>query len=692
MEQHFNFISATKALTSFCVNGDNTVFLARLFNMQCGLEGRYAVPEALRGLLDINTDAGCFCTDQMTLEKCEHDNNSIFFTFINQQVKIESKRLFCARTGVLSCKDNIRNIDSKAINISRCLCRFVLTPSDYEIFSQASGWCCENQGIWQNMTHGSFVIRSEGGRTTQGGTPYICLRNKETGHAVAVHILPRGNWIIKASSYTADNYSLPFMVLEVGLSDENLNLELLPGQTFELPEILIHELPEAKPEKASPLLHTYLLHNHFIHAKRTAPIVYNTWFDTFENLEIERLRKQLTAAAEIGCEFFVVDAGWYGRGQGNWGEQVGDWREKQNESFRGRMADFAREVRSAGLGFGLWMEPERNFATVPAVKNNPHWFIKGTGDFYYPDLSNKEAYDYIFSEMSRLIESYQLCWMKVDFNFKLGVDPAGYEFAAYYEKWYLLLDQLRDKYPDVFFEGCASGGMRLDANTLQHFDGHFLSDNVNPADVLRMYQQAILRLPPGRITKWTVLRGIGHSIPQYGVDVEDSPISFVTPAGCGAIWEQCETVDIDFAVRVAMCGMFGLSGDIASVPKTAKQRLLMHVNFYKKWREFITTSVAHLLTPVTCKDDHAGWAAIQLSNLARKECLLFVYRLEDSCLDKLFRLQGLDSETEYKITVEHESSVEENPKTGEELMDTGLKVSLPKKFDAAIIALEPNDK
>jgi hypothetical protein len=40
--------------------------------------------------------------------------------------------------------------------------------------------------------------------------------------------------------------------------------------------------------------------------------------------------------------------------------------------------------------------------------------------------------------------------------------------------------------------------MRGDLATLTHVDGHFLSDSVNPADVLRISQGAFLRLPPGR--------------------------------------------------------------------------------------------------------------------------------------------------------------------------------------------------
>lgn len=678
-------------ITSFLIRGQKEVFLDRLFDLPCALEGKDIVPEAIKGLINFDSNIGCFSTRGLSLVNREFNENSASFMFCDsdEKVHIETNWKHCSKTGILSRKDKIHNSGKERIHLSCYLARFVFTPAIYEIFSQGSSWCNENQGIWQDVKHGSIVFKSEGGRTTQGGTPYMCLRNKDARRGIAFHILPCGNWVIKVSCCTADNYSLPFLLIELGLSDEHLNLKLFAGKTLELPEILIQSLPEGLTEKAAPVLHEYLLDNYFKSAKPLAPIVYNTWFDAFECLETERLYKQLMAAKDIGCEVFVVDAGWYGTGYGDWGQQVGDWREKQGIAFKGKMIDFTKEVRDAGLGFGLWMEPERNFATVPAVKKNPDWFLKGTGNFYYPNLVNKAAYNYIFSEMSRLIETYKLVWMKVDFNFKLGIDPCGAEFFDYYVKWYKLLDELRDNYPNVFFEGCASGAMRLDINTLSHFDGHFLSDNVNPLDVLRIYQQAILRLLPGRLSKWIVLRAIGKSIPQYGLFSDDTLMSFVTPAGCGAIWEKSETVDIDFASRVAFLGMFGFSGDIAGLPKEAKARILYHTKFYKKWRKFITNSVVHLLTPVKLKDNHTGWIAMQVNNVQKKESLLFVYRLDDASEEKIFCLYGLRPKCKYAITVEHKSSNETESLTGSQLMTEGITAKLSRRNSAAIYVIEP---
>ena len=249
---------------------------------------------------------------------------------------------------------------------------------------------------------------------------------------------------------------------------------------------------------------------------------------------------------------------------------------------------------------------------VPIRREHPEWFHPGQPPFARIDLENPAAYAYLRGEISRLVETYRLAWMKVDFNFELGLDASGGELSGYYQAWYRLLDEIRQKYPQTVFEGCASGAMRLDLASLSHFDGHFLTDTVNPIDVVRIWQGALLRLPPGQLTKWAVMRSVGQTIPRYTKSLADSPVSIVTP--CGAVWEPSETAEVDFVAAAALPGVFGLGGDLAGLPDEARARLREHVAFAKQWRQSIRRSVAHLLTPPALKTDREGWVAVQLSD------------------------------------------------------------------------------
>ena len=669
-------------------HADGKVWLKQLFGVTCGFCGRDEGPLRTRCPVSLRSDSGVVDASSLILTKSSLDNNSAHFVWRTkfEELIFESFWEQCEETGIWSRKDRLVNAATQVVSILRCLARFTFTPGEYEAYSQASRWCNENQGLWQRLSHGSMVLACEGGRTSQGATPYVCLREIGTSRAVAFHILPLGNWKIRLTCHTWMN-SLPFVVVELGLSDENLHLTLQPGESFDLPEILMQPLPAGRPELATGNLHGYLLNRCFAKAKDTVPVVYNTWFDDFEHLDVPRLHRQLAAAKEIGCEVFVVDAGWYGAGSGSWHEQTGDWREKPDAAFKGNLAGFADEVRAAGLGFGLWMEPERICPAVPVLREHPEWFLRGPWENFYPNLQYPQAYAHVLSEMSRLIETYALVWMKIDFNFEIGPDPASRELAGYYEAWYRLIEELRSKYPQVFFEGCSSGGMRLEASSHSHFDGDFLSDTTEPIDILRIFQGAMLRLPPGRIIKWIALRSVGKSIASYGVPIELAPTALVAPGG--ATWDGAVSTDVDFAARVCTFGVPGLSGDIASLPAEARGRLGHHVRFFKTWRTFIAKSFCHLLTPPRAKTDRSGWAAMQLQHACRKENLLFVYRLEDFSGRKTFRPVCLFPDVEYVVDNIDSSGANPSISTGAELMSVGIEVELSKPRSAAVIIISP---
>lgn len=655
-----------------------------LLGMAAAPVGPTPLPPQARGPLALRTD-GAAGPAALRLEAASFEPEAVTLTWRaeGQPLVVTSVWTLHADTCIWRRRDTLRNVGGAPVAVSSCLARFAFAPGAYDVYTQGSWWSAENQGFRQPLRHGRVSAQCEGGRTTQGGTPYLALCDATNRRGIAFHVLPRGNWTARATQVTYGSDATSLAVVEAGLATDDLRLELAPGGALVLPEVFLQALPEGEPHLAAAAWHDCAL-THVLPASKAPPVVYNTWFDAFDDLNVARLRQQLAVAREVGCEAFVIDAGWYGRGSGLWAAQTGDWREKVDAAFRGEMAAFADEVRAAGLGFGLWVEPERIGPQAPILREHPEWFLPATPPYHRPDLTQPAAYDYILGELRRLIEAYRLAWMKVDFNLNLGIDASGAEFSAYYAAWYHLLDELRAAHPEVFLEGCASGGMRSDLNTLSHFDGHFLTDTVAPVDVVRILQGALLRLPAGRLTLWAVLRSVGATIPRYGAPIAETPARVVAPGGGN--WERSMATDVDFAARVCLPGILGISGSLAELDSNARERLRWHIAFYRQHRGFLANARTELLTPPQPLGDRDGWAALQLHAPEAPSHLLLAYRLGHAPARWRVYPRGLEQQRLYRVVnVDDEASA--RYALGRTLMAEGIEVELPAAHSAAMIWL-----
>lgn len=666
---------------------DGKIWPARLWQTLC-LSGETSMIPTKRaeGPAIISSSQGRCEADNFKLASTDFKANQadIEWKTTNASLFLKSRWLYDQETSVLSRRDRLTNSGPDPVTIFRCLPRFVFPPGKHEIYFQQSRWAHENQGEWQKLRAGSIALDAEWGRSTEGATPYLCLREQDVKNGLVFHVVPHGNWVIRVSARIYNNM-LPAAVVEAGLSDEDLGLVLEPGTGVDLPEIIIQPLPDGEPEMAAPRLHRYLNKTVPLTRFQEAPVSYNIWLDRFSNLNTDHLRKQLKAASEIGCEIFIVDAGWFGDDEG-WGK-TGDWREKTKAAFFGKMSEFADEVRASRLGFGLWMEPERYAEGIPVREKHPEWFVPGTTRIR---MENPQARAYVASEISRLVETYKVAWIKFDHNASPGYDESGAELYNYYSAWYGLLDDLRRKYPSTVFENCSSGAMRHDIGSLHHYDVHFISDTAGVMDVLRISQGDLLRMPPGRIMRWIVPRGI-----EQPVMLKRPPEKKHVLSPAGATWSIAETVDPDFLVISAMYGAMAFSGDLQSLSQPIKNRIKWFVDFYKQRRRFIMGSVCHLLTTVRPMQERDGWTVLQLQSPETTASLVFHFYMPDDGRERrFFRLRDLKPETIYRVRRIGPESSDDQEISGKQLMLNGLELHEPydqnTEFKAGITIVEPS--
>lgn len=587
--------------------------------------------------------------------------------------------------GILTRQDTVTNEGREGAVLYRCMPKLLFASGEYECYVQNSTWCYENKGGWAPLGRSGILLQCEGGRTTQGASPILGVRDNASLQGVAFHIVPKGNWEIrmqKASGGVGPQGS-EIPLLRLGHSPEGFAYELLSQETMELPQLVIQGLGEGKLYREAENLQRWL--NKKAAGRRSCEhkIVYNPWFNCFDDINQEELLSLAKEAKELGCEIFEVDAGWYGQ-EADWSSSVGDWREKQDGAFHGRLSQFAEEIRALGMGFGLWMEPERIMENAPMRKQHPEWFAKGSSGGHYPKLWEEKPYDYIKGEMLRIIEAYGLAWMKLDFNFELEEDPTRSGFLRYYEALYRLIDEVKALHPEVFIEGCASGGLRTDINTMLHFDAHFNCDNVNPYDGVNMYEQLLIRTFPAKVYHWMAVQR-GADIPAYFREVSKVEKTVMVPKAPGAGFADFERIDMDFLCKLMIRGMFGISGDITTLEEEDKRILKEYIACYKKLRPLLYHSLVSMDSEATSIGERNRIRCFQYYEENRDIHVLFVYRFEDIRSELTMFPEHLKEHTDYLVQRKNGTK----RVSGRELLDTGIEVSLKSRNSGEIIYLSP---
>ena len=584
---------------------------------------------------------------------------------------------------VISCKYTLINLSKKNISLRRALPRFPFAPGKYKVHYQESRWLAENISRQKELDGANITLAAGAARSSVGNTPFCILEDMENSSASAFHVVPRGNWNIHIRSKVVKNES-PMPVIELGLADSDLFADIAPQEKFELPEILITAVPDCDPGQSGALIQQYVISNRLPSYLHTPPVVYNTWLYRFTNFKIDQLREQLSAAKEIGCEVFIVDAGWFGSAD-DWWDSVGDWKEREGEPFFGNMSSFADEVRAAGLKFGFWMEPERWESGAEIRKIHPEWFPEHTTRI---DLTQPAAAEHFLKIIADFVRKFNAEYIKIDYNAAAGYDESGRELYDYCSKLKELMIELRKQFPELVIENCASGALRNDLDTATYFDMAFVSDHAHLYENLRIRQGAFTRTIPGRTLNWAVTR----PAPERVTKVSDETLVL---AGTSASWDEGAVFNADFVMSSVLLGVPGFTGDIAALPPEVRKLYAKYIAFYKENRKFFINSHVWQLNfsyqPMT---DYENYQAFQMQEHDKDKSLVFVYTSSLTRREgRRFKLFNLDPEKTYTVKQlfcdGNESCISIS---GKELMEYGLNCmfspSLFIRHRAAIYQIE----
>ena len=182
---------------------------------------------------------------------------------------------------------------------------------------------------------------------------------------------------------------------------------------------------------------------------------------------------------DLAPDAFWLDAGWYegcgwNKESGQWWQNVGNWKPALDR-FPNGLRPVADVIHEMGAKFLVWFEPERVRPKTMIDRDHPEWLLKLKGrDDYLFDLGNKEACIWLTDYISSSLKKEGIDIYRQDFN----MDPYPYWTAndkpgrigmseiRHIEGLYAFWDSLLVRFPDLLIDNCASGGRRLDLETM----------------------------------------------------------------------------------------------------------------------------------------------------------------------------------------------------------------------------------
>ena len=244
------------------------------------------------------------------------------------------------------------------------------------------------------------------------------------------------------------------------------------------------------------------------------PVIFNDYMDTLEGDPTEaKLLPLIDAAAEVGSEYFCIDAGWYDDTAG-WWSSVGDW-EPSTVRFPNGFAHVLDHVRERGMTPGLWLEPEVVGVTSRAATTLPDdAFLQRSGvrvrerDRYLLDLRSEHARAHLDAAVDRLVSELGVGYFKLDYNVTPGpgtdldAESVGEGLLAHNRALLTWLESVLDRHPTLVLENCGSGALRSDFGMLSRLQLQSTSDQQDPLLYPAIAVGALVHVLPEQAAHW----------------------------------------------------------------------------------------------------------------------------------------------------------------------------------------------
>ena len=424
---------------------------------------------------------------------------------------------------------------------------------------------------------------------------------------------------------------------------------LAPGDTYASPWVYFNHAVGLDGQASR--FHRYL-RSLPVHPESPRPVTLNSWEAVYFEHDTDHLLQLIDRAAAVGVERFVLDDGWFGARRHE-EAGLGDWVVSE-DVYPDGLHPLVDKVRSHGMQFGIWFEPEMINVDSDLARAHPDWILQPEGrlpvEWRFQQVLNLAidgAYQHVLGQMSAILTEYGVDYVKWDHNRDLVDAGSAHDdgrpgVSAQTRAFYRLLDELRELHPDTEFESCSSGGSRIDLEVMQRAERVWVSDNIDPHS-----RQGLLW--------WT-----GQLLP---LELMGSHIA------SGRSHATNRVHDIDFRAATAVFGHLGIEWDLMQASDEEMAKLAFWIDFYKQRRELLHSG---RLVRVDMGDEH-----MFLKGVVLPERALFSFAvIDEPMMPELgeIRMPGLEPDSRYRLTLVG-LGYELGVMTGRQLATAGIRLA-----------------
>lgn len=523
----------------------------------------------------------------------------------------------------------LSNKGSEAVTVERLMsAQLDFHDAPYRFTMFHGHWAREMKQDAVLMNAGRIENSSVSGVSSSRANPFVIVSRPEccedSGECIGINLLYSGN---HCESLSVSGFGKTRFVN--GINPDGFSWELGPGCEFEAPEAVM-SFSALGFGGMSRNMHEFV-REHIVRGawkKKERPILINSWEAAYFKFNEGSLLKLARSAKNAGIELFVLDDGWFGERDDDH-RSLGDWR-VNTKKLPGGLKGLADRINALGMMFGIWVEPEMVNENSDLYRAHPDWAVRINGqeqslgrDQMILDLTRCEVQENIIAQMEAVFRSGNIEYVKWDMN-RIFSDSYSYalpkdrqqEFShRYVLGLYHIMDTLVKEFPNILFEGCASGGNRFDLGILSYFPQVWGSDDTDA------------------MVRSAIQRGYSYGYPQsvIGSHVSACPNH-----------QTMRNTPIGTRFAVASCGAFGYELNLSELSDRDFKAVSEQTAFYKQWREVLQFGDYYRLP-------EGRWMTVA-KDRKRAAGIMIKSSMEPNMFFDEFRTAGLDDGLDYKVT------------------------------------------